>query len=174
MQFDPFGDRLSRDIRNDLSATMATMLDQLDLAPAQEVAERYLEMNLESSYKEYISERLSRYQSALKVIQNGPTDVFWRALVLWDRKLFFEMHEILEHAWYRAKGDEKKILQAMIRAAGVYIKLEYGYIAAARKMAKRALPALLEQNNFLARYFDPARLITALLNLDPDPPRLLS
>lgn len=173
MQFEPFHDRLSRDIRNDLSATMIKMLEQLDTSAAQEVADRYLGMDIESNYRDYIFDRLTRYQSALEVIKKGPADVFWRALVLWDQKLFFEMHEILEHAWYTAKGDEKKILQAMIRAAGVYIKLEYGVHEAARKMANRALPVLLEQNNFLGRYFDPARLIAALRNLDPDPPLLL-
>ena len=117
MQFEPFQDRLSRDIRNDLSGTMVEMLDQLDPGSAKLVADQYLGMEIDISYKEYITDRLERYRSALELIRKGPDDVFWRAMVLWDQKLFFEVHEVLEHAWYQATGDEKKILQAMIRAA---------------------------------------------------------
>jgi hypothetical protein len=106
-------------------------------------------------------------------MRKGPDDVLWQALVLWDQKLFFEVHEVLEHAWHQAAGDEKKILQAMIRAAGVYIKLEYGYAEAARKMAGRALPVLMQQRVFLTRYFDPTRLISALKDLNAEPPHLL-
>ncbi len=173
MQFEPFQDRLSRDIRNDLSATMPEMLDQLDPCAAQKVASRYLDMDIESYYKDYITDRIASYLLALEMIRKGPDDIFWRALVLWDQKLFFEVHEVLEHAWYQAMGDEKQILQAMIRAAGVYIKLEYGYTEAAHKMADRALPILTEHQGFLARYFDPTKLISALNGLNPEPPRLL-
>jgi hypothetical protein len=174
MQFEPSQDRLSRDIRNDLSATMSEMLDKLDLGAAQKVADQYLDMDIDPYYKDYISDRLARYQYVLEVIRKGQVDVLWRGLVLWDQKLFFEVHEVLEHAWYHATGDEKKILQAIIRAAGVYIKLEYGYTEAARKMADRALPVLIEQRVFLTRYFDPARLIFALKDLNREPPRLLT
>jgi hypothetical protein len=173
MQFEPFQDRLSRDIRNDLSATMVEMLEQLDPGAAQKVAGRYLGMDIESYYKKYIDDRRARSQFALKLMRKGPGEVLWRALVLWDQKLFFEVHEVLEHAWHQAAGDEKKILQAMIRAAGVYIKLEYGYAEAARKMAGRALPVLMQQRVFLTRYFDPTRLISALKDLNAEPPHLL-
>ena len=173
MQFEPFQDRLSREIRNDLSATMGMVLSQLDLSEAQEVADRYLSRDIKSYYRDYITDRIVRYQLALEVISKGPVDPFWRALVLWDQKLFFEVHEILEHAWYQATGDEKKILQAMIRAAGVYVKLEYGYAEAARKMANRALPVLIKHRAYLDRYFDTARLIAALQNLDGETPFLL-
>jgi hypothetical protein len=173
MQFEPFQDRLSREIRNDLSATMGMVLDQLDLSAAQKVADRYLSSDIKSYYKDYINDRIARYQFALEIISEGPVDTFWRALVLWDKKLFFEVHEILEHAWYRATGDEKKILQAMIRAAGVYIKLEYGYTEAARKMANRALPVLMKHRAYIDHYFDSVRLIAALQNLNGESPFLL-
>jgi len=87
--------------------------------------------------------------------------------------IFFEVHEQLEQAWREVSGDEKRILQAMIRAAGVYIKLEYGYGAAARKMAGRALPVLEEQTTFLACYFQPEKLLRSLRDPVLPPPRLL-
>lgn len=151
------------------------MLDQLDTGAVQEVADRYLSQDIKPFYKEYITDRIVRYQKVLEVVRKGAiADVFQRALVLWDQNLFFEVHEVLEHAWHKATGDEKKILQAMIRAAGVYIKREYGYTEAAQKMANRALPVLMEEQNYLARYFDPARLIEALQNLELEPPLLFN
>jgi len=62
----------------------------------------------------------------------------------------------------------------MIRAAGVYIKLEYGYIEAARKMAVRALPILEENKAFLAKYFEQEKLLIPLLEPRPEPPQLLT
>ena len=76
MQFEPFQDRLSRDIRNDLSATKGTVLDQLDLSEAQEVADRYLSRDIKSYYKDYITDRIVRYQLALEIISKGSVDIF--------------------------------------------------------------------------------------------------
>ena len=73
-----------------------------------------------------------------------------RGCCLWDLGLHFEVHEILEHAWHRAQGEEKLLLQAMIRAAGVYIKGDYGYFEAAAKLAARALPVLEAHKQRLA------------------------
>lgn len=174
MEFEPFQDRLSRDIRNDLAATMIVVLEKLDTGPAQKIADQYLCREIKQYHKSYIHDRLARYRSAVEIISSGPPDdVFWRSFVLWDHRLFFEVHELLEHAWHNATGTEKKILQAMIRAAGVYIKLEYGYAKAAQKMAGRSLPVLRKHRKFLARYFDPERLFSALQECSSEPPKLL-
>lgn len=173
MQFEPFLDRLSRDIRNDLAATVGTMLDKRDIGPVQKVADQYLGSDIASCYREYIEERLVRYRSVLKQIGQESNDVFRQALVLWDHNLFFEVHEILEHAWVKASGREKKIFQAMIRAAGVYIKMEYGYSDAARKIARKALPVLKANKTYLADYFEPEKLLSSLQDSNPHPPRLL-
>ncbi|MCG2822268.1 MAG: DUF309 domain-containing protein, partial [Desulfobulbaceae bacterium] len=95
-----------------------------------------------------------------------------KALVLWDLELFFEVHEILEQAWHGAHGAEKEILQAMIRAAGFYIKGEYGYFEAGAKMAARAV-ATLEKNRRECIGFDVDTLVESLRGLDPIPPKLL-
>ena len=57
------------------------------------------------------------------------------AVILWDLDLFFEVHEILEPPWIKAQGDRKLLLQALIRAAGVYINLELGYTDRAAKIS---------------------------------------
>lgn len=171
--FDPFRDRLSRDIRNDLSESLAVCLREQRLAAAREVAERYMAADPAPCYSTYINERLARYAAVLEQIIPEPKDALWQGLVLWDARLFFEVHEILEHAWLNAEGEEKAFLQAMIRAAGVYIKRENGFFAAADKMAAKAVPLLEINRDRLAVYIHPERLITALRSGASEPPILL-
>lgn len=171
--FDPFEDRLSRDIRNDLSASLSRVIAVQDIAPAREVADRYFRQQCAPVYREYIQARLAGYGKFLDCIRQGAKDAFRQALFLWDQRLFFEVHEVLEHEWLQAEGEEKRVLQGMIRAAGVYIKLESGYRDAALKIAGRALPVLEEHREFLARYFKPEKLYRHLKDLNLPPPQLL-
>ena len=167
-------DRLSRDIRNDLSESLVDVLKGNSLAPAQEVATQFRSRELESCYLDYIDMRLRKYEQALGVISASENiDPLWQGFVLWDLGLFFEVHEILEHAWLRAAGDEKLLLQAMIRAAGVYIKLEHGYEAAAAKISAKAVPVLEENRDRLAAYINPESLLIALRQVSKQPPVLL-
>ncbi len=171
--FQPFTDRLSRNIRNDLSRSLVSVLEEASLVPAKTVGENYLKENLHPAYCKYIENRLMRYTRALAKIKQGSTDPLFHAMVLWDEKLYFEVHEILEHVWMNAQGDEKQFLQAMIRAAGVYIKLEAGYSAAAGKIAAKAIPILKQNSSRLAKYTEPAKLIDALQNLAVESPKLI-
>ena len=172
-RFEPFQDRLSRDIRNELSAALPPALAQNDLAPVRAVATRYLQQNLATSYVDYIEARLAGYAKALEMMaRTGAQDAITKALVLWDLGLFFEVHEILEQAWHGAHGAEKEVLQAMIRAAGFYIKGEYGYFEAGAKMANRAVTAL-EKNRQACTGFALDILLESLRKRDPVPPKLL-
>ncbi|MFA7383331.1 MAG: DUF309 domain-containing protein [Desulfurivibrionaceae bacterium] len=171
--FEPFQDRLSRDIRNELAAALPLALAQNDLAPTLKVAERYRQQGLTAPYAAYIEARLAGYAKALAIIaRTGAEGALAKALVLWDLGLFFEVHEILEQAWRGARGAEKELLQAMIRAAGFYIKGEYGYFEAGAKMAGRAVAALGKNRQGCAG-FDLDALLESLRNLDPIPPKLL-
>jgi hypothetical protein len=172
-RFEPFQDRLSRDIRNELSASLPLALAQNDLAPARAVAARYLHQDLAPPYVAYIETRLAGYAKALAMITQLPAETaLAKALVFWDLGLFFEVHEILEQAWHGARGTEKEMLQAMIRAAGFYIKGEYGYNEAGAKMAARAVAAL-EKNRQACTGFELDTLLERLRNLDPNPPKLM-
>ena len=171
--FEPFQDRLSRDIRNSLSTAFLEAAASLDLQPVRRAAAQYLDQAIGECYREYIAERLRRYEKALAELRRGPAAVLRRAAVLWDLHLFFEVHELLEQAWLVATGEEKLVLQAMIRAAGAYIKLEYGYREAAVKMAGRALPVLAAHRDLLSPFFDPEPLLLALSKTTLPPPRLL-
>jgi len=171
--FDPFRDRLSRDIRNDLSESLLDCLRQRDLAPARRVADRFLAGQPGPEQTAYIAHRLARYARFLDEAAQGPDDVVWQGLALWDLGLYFEVHEILEPVWLRALGMEKAFLQALIRAAGVYIKPEYGFFEGAGKLAAKALPVLEANRERLAAYTDPERLLTALRSSQQPAPLLL-
>jgi hypothetical protein len=66
----------------------------------------------------------------------------------------------------------KAILQALIRAAGVYIKREYGFNESAARIAAKAIPVLEANGHILEQYFKVKNLIFALKNLDDLPPTL--
>jgi len=172
LRFEPFQDRPSRDIRNTLSEALALAITSGRPEPVERVAAQLLVDHPADRYRDYIVERLARYRRALAAIGRGITDPIRQSLVLWNEQLFFEVHEVLEHAWLQADGRRKLLLQALIRAAGVYIKLEYGYDRQAAKMAAKAREVLASSGDLLADYFDPAKLVAALATLDPIPPRL--
>ncbi len=171
--FDPFRNRLCRDIRNDLSEALPQCLAEGRLDRVYIIAEHYLNQLPGAICTAYIKARLKGYAEVLECMQAGPKDVLWQGFVLWDAGLLFEVHEILEHAWLRSQGPEKLLFQALIRAAGVFLKRECGFAEAAAKMAGKALPVLEAQRDRLAEYIDPERLISALQQPQGEPPVLL-
>lgn len=169
----PFTDRLCHDIRNDLSRALMTSLDQLDLAPVQIVAEKYLSDKLQPGHRLYIADRMESYARVLQNIVSGNiTDPFSRSLVLWDEELFFEVHEILEHVWLHSEGAAKLILQAMIRAAGMYVQLDRDNIKGATSMAAKAVEAFEHNRNEVPDILNLDLLLKKLRNIDPIPPKL--
>ena len=172
--FNPFTDRLCRDIRNDLSKALMTSLRHLDLTPAQEIANKYLTTDLQPLYRQYIDDRMKRYSRVLQSISSThSTDAFSRALILWDEELFFEVHELLEHAWlHSAGGVDKLILQAMIRAAGMYVQLDRDNLKGAASMAAKAVEVLECNRSEVPDLFDLDLLLNKLKDVDPVPPKL--
>lgn len=171
--FEPFQDRLSRDTRNGLSRSLARSLAEGSMTPFEAEAAALLARAPARCYSAYIESRLERYRLAFSQIRCAGSDPFRQGLVLWNLGLFFEVHEVLEHAWHQAAGSHKLLLQAMIRAAGVYVKLEYGYARQAAKLAAKARYVLEQNGDALRQYFDPEDLLQALDTLAPEPPVLL-
>ncbi|MDH5297947.1 MAG: DUF309 domain-containing protein [Desulfobulbaceae bacterium] len=173
--FDPFNDRLARDIRNTLSEALAAQLAELDLTPVHRAATTWTATDLAPTYRAYIDDRLARYERAFAIIRaRGVNTPFQAALILWDEALFFEFHEILEELWLQAEGAEKQALQALIRASGVYVHLAEGHMDAARSMADKAAAGLAAHGHALPAPMDCSPLILALTRLDASPPRLAS
>jgi alanine dehydrogenase len=69
-------------------------------------------------------------------------DLYATAALLWDESLFFECHEWLEQNYRTLQGQEKKVLQAMIRTAGTFELLTYNRKKAAVSVATKALSVL--------------------------------
>jgi len=170
--FNPFEDRLSRDIRNDLSEGLAEAVETGNTDKLNRIVENFRQQDLADDYRDYLEDRYTRYLRALDLILGNITDPIRQGVVLWNLALFFEVHEVLEHAWYSAEGNLKATLQALIRAAGVYIKEEYGFHDSAVRIAGKAIPVLEANRALLEGYFRPEALISALKNPEALPPVL--
>lgn len=171
--FNPFQDRLSRDIRNSLSEGLAEAVETGSTEKLGQIVTYYRQQHLADYYHAYLEDRSARYTVALEKIHAGISDPIQQGMILWNLGLFFEVHEVLEHAWYSAEGEMKSTLQALIRAAGVYIKLEYGFNDAAGRIAAKAIPVLAANKAILERYFKTETLISALRNPADLPPILV-
>jgi len=170
-RFDPFANRQCRDVRNALSEGFKDALDQRKMQPVRRIAVFFQDEELPPVVRTYIDKRLAAYEQVLadirKVQAPDPLDV---AVLIWNRRLFFETHEYLEQFWMAAAGDEKRLLQALIRAAGAYVHLEQGNLAGARRIADKAIAGLERLKDRLAPHADPHLLLDKLRRLDPTPP----
>ena len=152
-KFDPFNNRLARDIRNELSKSFHEALIKRDLSLCKERAAGYLEQGLEQVYQEYIRKRLEKFDKAFAAVEHRQVDEkLQQAEILWEFKLYFEMHELLEVIWKNALGNERKALQGLIRAAGMKIHEENGNFKAAASMGRKAQTALQLYGKVLNRF----------------------
>lgn len=171
--FDPFNNRLCRNVRNALSEGFKDALERMALEPVQRTAGFLLDGDLPAVVRDYIDKRMTAYEGVLTELQDCPADdPLDIAPRIFNRRLFFETHEYLEPFWMAAEGDEKRMLQALIRAAGAYVHLEQGNRSAARRIAAKALQGIEQHRQRLTPHFDPQLLLDKLRSLDPDPPRL--
>ena len=139
----------------------------------QKTADTYRANDLQPVHKKYLEDRLKRYAAALQCIRtNAITDPFSQALVLWDLELFFEVHELLEQEWLKSKATSKLILQAMIRAAGMYIHLNSNNVKGATSMAAKAVAILEKNREKVPAILDLDLLLNSLRKIDPVPPKL--
>jgi uncharacterized protein len=175
MEFDPFKNRLCRNIRNELSESLMEAIHSQNIGTSTLVAQKYESEGAEPFIDRYIRDRMTRYQIILDQVRSTQLqrhDAFMVALLLWDQELFFEVHEWLEIKWCNSQGAEKMIFQALIRAAGVYIHLEHGRIEGAKKMASKAVEGLTRYKALAPSCYNIDLLIEKLKALDPVPPKL--
>ncbi len=176
MSFSPFENRLCRDIRNELSQSFLAAILEKHMGRVDHTVLALEQKKLEPCHREYIDNRQTRYQAILSLLKSAqksvPADLFTTACLLWDQALFFECHEWLEPFWIQAKGNEKKLIQALIRAAAAYVLLEAGRKSGAEKSAEKALAFLLANRSVIPPVFKADLLIHALSNLDTPPPKL--
>jgi hypothetical protein len=65
-----------------------------------------------------------------------------RAAALANHGLFFEVHELLEPAWFRAAGPVRTALQGLIQVAGAFHHHEHGNAEGARSLLVEGLAKL--------------------------------
>jgi hypothetical protein len=171
--FDPFNDRMARDIRNSLSAALISDLGSATGATVEQAAAVWIQKELPPVCREYIRQTLERYRHVADQIRSDLIqDPGLQALVLWNAGLFFELHELLETVWRVAEGADRTALKGLIQAAGVYVHQLRGNAAAAGGLAQRARRNLLAGRDRLAFVADIDRLIQGLENPAQPPPVL--
>jgi len=172
-RFDPFNNRLARDIRNSLAEKFVDALLQVDKSGYQRTAEQWLAKNLDDEYTGYIQDRLKRFDGVFNQIKKiRLKDPKLQALIIWNHGLFFEVHEHLERIWQKTTGDEYQALKGLIQAAGVYIHLKFGHRAAAEKLAVKSLGRIQKYADCLTFIANLNMLLDKLNNLDSAPPQL--
>jgi predicted metal-dependent hydrolase len=171
--FDPFADRQARLLRNALAGSLVAALRTGNAEPFRQKGRELLSRTTDPVHRAYLVDRLQRYVEAFGVIEGQRlVENFAQALILWNFRLFYEVHELLEHLWRQSSGPLRGALQAMIRAAGVYVHLEAGNRRAARSMAAKAAAGLCANGEALPPFVGKEQLLTALADLDLAPPVL--
>ncbi len=148
--FNPFEDRTDRDVRNLLGSAFICALHKGDQTPVAQAVSDLGRKKLPDPTQSYIKARYERYTAVLAQMSSNPlldTDIYATAGLLWDESLFFECHEWLEQNYRAVRGQEKKVLQAMIRTAGTFELLAYNRKKAAVSVAAKALSVL--ESHFL-------------------------
>lgn len=172
-KFDPFNNRLSRDIRNTLSEAFMAALSRMEPSAYRDEAEIWLAKNPSEIYVEYIQDRLQRYDRVFDQIKaNHLDEPLLQSLVIWNNGLFFEFHDHLEGIWKQATGDERQALKGLIKAAGVYIHHEFNHQQAIKSLSPKSYDLIRQYANSLTFINNLDALLQKLRVLDPDPPRL--
>ena len=155
--FDPFSDRLARDIRNGLSEALVRALTRGDPGDMEETAAHWLATDLPSSCRRYVLDRLERYRQFWQEVPvRGITDAIEIALAMWNQGLLFETHEVLEDIWQSTSGERREAFKGLIQAAVVFIHAQHGNNKAAHRLALRS-------RELLGRY---GRSLPEIANLD--------
>ncbi len=171
--FDPFNDRLSRDIRNTLSEAFVDALAQMAPSAYQVAAAKWLAAKPAPGYVKYIQDRLHRYDHALEQIKSTRLhDALVQSLVIWNHGLFFEFHDHLERIWQQTTGDEHEALKGLIKAAGAYIHMESNRHQAAERLSTKSVNLIRRYSHCLTFISNLNVLTESIKNLNPVPPKL--
>lgn len=172
-KFDPYNDRIARDIRNTLSSALVNELTGNGDALLSTVADEWLAQVLAPIYQAYIKEKQVLYRQAIGEIKScNATDPRYQAISLWNLGLFFEMHELLETIWQNAFEPERTALKGWIQAAGVYVHYHRGKPDAALGLAQRAVKHLRKGRGCLGFIANLDQLIEALANPSDAAPQI--
>lgn len=173
--FDPFTDRLARDIRNSLSTALVAGLESGGIAGVMETAADWLGQDLAPQYQAYIVHCKKCYQAVIETIKaQKVNDPYGQAIILWNRSLFFELHELLETVWQKAPEPLHTALKGLIQAAGAYVHRQRNHCTGAEALAQKARRNLRSAATALDFIVNNNELIDALVDITQPPPILHS
>ena len=171
--FDPYSDRTARDLRNALSSALVEQLTGESTDAVQREIDRWVERELTQLYTDYIARCRQTYGTLIdEIAADGCTDPRYQAVFLWNAGLFFELHELLETIWMKAKEPERSALKGWIQAAGAFVHNLRGKPKAAQGLALRARKYLRGGADVLGYIANLDRLIEALEHLPDEPVKL--
>lgn len=174
MPFDPFKDRMARDIRNSLSSALVGELTGAEGASLTASMAEWLKKAPAPPYGDFIESRRQLYGQALSQIREVEAwNTRAQAVILWNAELYFELHELLETIWQGAKEPDRTGLKGVIQAAGAYLHSARGKQEAARKLALRAQAHLRKGAAALGFIANLDQLVDALGEVPPVPMRLV-
>ena len=84
-------------------------------------------------------------QKTLKILEGHPQRdqrLFLYGMELLNAHFFWEAHETLEFLWLKANGEQKELLQALIKSAASLLKLHMDHIDAAENLWNSAVQLL--------------------------------
>ena len=172
-KFDPFNNRLSRDIRNTLAEAFMEAVSAGQPSAYRKEADIWRGKNPSKVYLDYIQDRLQRYDRVFEQIKACRLeDPLLQSLVIWNNGLFFEFHDHLEGLWKQATGDQRQALKGMIKAAGVYVHHEFNHQQAVESLSAKSCNLIRQYAHCLAFIENLDSLLQRLKTLDPDPPKL--
>ena len=108
-------------------------------------------LRLKRGWKQHVGELGERSERALRVVEARPLDpreaplavALAQAALLFDARLFFEVHELLEPYWMRSVGDEREALQGLIQVAVGFHHLGNGNVPGAGSLLHDGIAKLL-------------------------------
>ena len=170
MNFDPFNDRTSRNIRNGMSSVFAEAIRSKAPEIYRSLARRLLETLPPGGCADFVEDRLRRYDRAYSRIEDlEDFGMFDSAIVLWNHGLYFEFHEYLEEIWQSSSGKLREALKGLIQAAGFFIHMERGRREAAMRLGAKAA-RLISKNRESIRFITNVNvLLERLASGDFDP-----
>lgn len=172
-KFDPFKQRLARDIRNDLSTALIESLEAGHPARFRSIAQRFLQRDIELMHREYIENRLRKYEQVLsEITSRNVDDPFAQVVLLWNKGLLFEVHERLESIWQDLPPETRKAVKGIIQATAAYIHKQYGHKKAARSLAQKAAGLLRDYGKALPPFIQIDELIDRLDSQNFEPPAI--
>ena len=119
-------------------------------ADEQHDASRAAGCPLDEPWGAHQAEVVARAEQARRALAGRPFDpgdpplaiALDQARVLFDARLYFEVHELLEPHWAPAEGADREALQGLIQTAAALHHLDGGNVAGARSVLRDAIAKL--------------------------------